>query len=344
MAGGRKSGRRGEGPTVADVARAAGVSPMTVSRVVNRQTGIAPPTRAKVEAAIAQLRYVPNLAARRLAGRGPCRLALLHDNPSAAFMTELLIGSLDAARAQDAELLIEFYDPEEPTEAVCERLRGHRIEGLLLPAPLCDDRDLVEALRDGGFAIARIAATRPIPETIAVEIDNEAATHAMTAHLIALGHRRIGFIAGPPGHHCSALRVAGYVRALAEAGLPFDPACVVTGDFTYRSGLATSEALLALTPPPSAIFASNDDMAAAAVASAYRRHLGVPDDLSICGFDDTAMARSIWPEITTIRQPAAEMARRAALLLIAQLRGGGGATVLRLDFELLRRASDAPPP
>jgi LacI family transcriptional regulator len=345
----RPSRRSGGGPTVADVARLAGVSSMTVSRVVNGEVSVIAETRAKVEAAIAQLNYIPNLAARSLAGRGQYRLALLYDNPSAAFMSDLLLGCLEQVREASAQLLVEPFDRGETIKALCTRLRKHRVDGVLLPALLCDDLVLVEGLRAGGFGVARIAATRQLAEVPAVGIDDEAAAFAMTRHLIDLGHRRIGFIAGPADQNVSTLRAAGYARALRETQLPADPALVVSGDFTYRSGMEAAEKLLSLADRPSAIFASNDDMAAAAVAVAHRHHLEVPTDLSVCGFDDTTMARSTWPELTTIRQPVAAMAGQAICLLVDQVRDqqrdeASASREVRMDFELVSRASVAPPP
>ncbi len=340
--------RGGSGPTVADVARAAGVSPMTVSRVINGEARVGAETREKVEAAIAALRYVPNPAARSLAGGGQARLALLYDNPSAAFLGELLLGSLDQARRSDALLLVEPYDGAEPVEALCRRLAEHRIDGVLIPAPLCDEGAVVAALAAAGLPLARIAATVPMAVGHALGIDDEAAAHAMTRHLIALGHRRIAFVGGPERLSVSALRLAGYARALGEAGIAVDPVLVAHGDFAYRSGLEAAERLLAADPRPTAIFAANDDMAAGAMAAAHRRWLDVPKDLSITGFDDTATARSLWPELTTVRQPAAAMAARGVEILCAQIAARCTATRFppqseAMAFALVRRASDAPP-
>jgi LacI family transcriptional regulator len=175
-----------------------------------------------------------------------------------------------------------------------------------------------------------------------VTIDDEAAAMAMTARLVQQGKQRIGFIGGDPRQTASALRREGYHRALSEAGIASDPSLILAGDFTYRSGLAAAEALLALKPRPDAIFASNDDMAAAAVAAAHRLGLDVPGDVAICGFDDTALATTIWPELTTVRQPIAEMARTAMRLLAEAVRNPDGDHARRherLDFTLIERGS-----
>ena len=334
---------------MADVAQAAGVSPMTVSRVINCEPSVLPATRERVEQAIAALGYVPNPAARSLAGGQQCRIALLHANPSAAFLSEFLMGSLKQASLIDAQLIVQHCDVSENPADLVRRLAGHRVDAVLLPPPVCDDPALREALPVAGLPMAQIATGRPVAFAHALTIDDAAAAHAMTAHLIALGHRRIGFIAGAPNQTASALRRAGYERALANAGLPIAGDLVAQGDFTYRSGLDATESLLALSPRPTAIFASNDDMAAAAVAVAHRHRFDVPGALSVCGFDDSAMSTTIWPEITTIHQPVAQMARQATALLVESLRSGIALRArpvqhTRVDFKLLRRASDGPPP
>ncbi|MBU6268159.1 MAG: LacI family DNA-binding transcriptional regulator [Sphingomonadales bacterium] len=351
--GGGKGGRTrnprggGRGPTIADVAREAGVSPMTVSRVINRGGNVVAATQEKVEQAIARLGYVPNPAARSLAGGRHCRIALLHGNPSAAYLSEFLMGSLAEAGRRDAQLVVEYCEePLDPAPLV-GRLAAHRIDAVLLPPPLCDDGRLVAALVQAGLPFAQIATGQPHPSACAVTIDDEAAAHAITARLLALGHRRIGLIRGNPNQTASALREAGYRRALTEGGVTVPADYSVPGDFSYRSGLAAAERLLDMAAHPTAIFACNDDMAAAAVAVAHRRGLDVPGDLSVCGFDDTAMATTIWPELTTIRQPVARMASVGVGLLVQALRGEveGGLSQRheRLDFELVVRDSDGKP-
>jgi LacI family transcriptional regulator len=339
----RASRRGGSGPTVADVARAAGVSPMTVSRVVNAEPRVLPATRDKVQAAIAALGYVPNPAARNLAGRRPCRIALIHANPSAAYLSEFLVGSLAGAAEADAELVVERWQPGESPQALARKLEDHRLDGVVLPPPLCDDLVLARTLTDAGLPIALVATGQPRDGLRSVTIDDEAGAYAIASHLVALGHTRIGIIIGDPNQTASALREAGYRRALEEAGIAADPALRARGDFSYRSGLEAANVLLAAPTRPTAIFASNDDMAAAAIAAAHRHGLDVPRDLSVCGFDDSAMARTIWPEITTIHQPIADMARRALAGLAQDIRQSPTSPPLheQLPFELVRRQSAA---
>lgn len=337
--------RSQQGPTVADVAKLAGVSAMTVSRVVNGDAHVLDETRQRVREAVQALGYVPNQAARSLAGGRQSRIALLHSNPSAAYLSEFLVGALDEAGPSNAQLVVERCSEGEPFAELAARLVRNRIDACLLPPPLCDEPGLLDELAHRGLAMAQVATGVPSPLAHAVSIDDEAAAHAMTARLIAQGHRRIALVAGDANQTASGLRRRGYERALAEAGLAIDPELIEQGDFTYRSGLAAADRLLALGHRPTAIFACNDDMAAACMAIAHQRGLSVPGDLSICGFDDTAMATTVWPELTTIRQPIAEMARRAVRLLVAGRDRSGSATCHdRLDFELVPRASDGKAP
>jgi LacI family transcriptional regulator len=185
-------------------------------------------------------------------------------------------------------------------------------------------------------------------ESLNVRIDDFAAAREITTHLLELGHRRIGFIRGLPSTTASAERYRGFATAIAEYGLKADEAPVEQGYFTYRSGLIAAERLLARDPRPTAIFASNDDMAAATVNVAHRAGLDVPGDLSVVGFDDTAPATTVWPELTTIRQPISDMAEAAVELLMADLRNGGeassGDNERVLEHEMIIRDSSGPPP
>ena len=347
----RSARRSAKGPTVADVARLAGVSAMTVSRVINSDGSnggnVLPETRERVEAAIAAIGYVPNPAARSLASGRQRRIALLHANPSAAYLSEFLVGSLAEASACDAQLIVEHCADGEPTSALVARLRSHNIEGVLLPSPLADDSALLAALNAEGFVLAQVATGLPASFAHAVSIDDEGAAMDVTRRFIAAGHRRIGFIAGSINQTASALRRAGYERALTEAGIAIDSDLITQGDFTYRSGLDAAARLLALPRRPTAVFASNDDMAAATVTAAHRSGLDVPRELSICGFDDTAIATTVWPELTTVRQPIADMARRATRLLVEAIDAGEAATGPQhewLEFTYIERGSTAPPP
>jgi LacI family transcriptional regulator len=333
-------------PTMADVASLAGVSPMTVSRVMNGKSTVRQKTRDKVHAAVAALNYAPNQAARRLAGSKPIRVGFLYSNPSAGYLSEFLVGLLNQASINNVQLLVEKCEAGDEEQA--KRLIANGVDGIILPPPLGDSPRLIELIAASGIPTVAAACGRPDARLCAVSIDDYRAAYVMTSHLIALGHQRIGFIVGHPNQTASARRLAGFEAALKEKGVAADPALTVQGLFTYRSGLDAAEQLLGLKERPTAIFASNDDMAAATVAIAHRLGLDVPGDLTVAGFDDTALATTIWPELTTVRQPITKMAEMAVDVLVRQilaLRGAAPAPPehMVMDFSLIRRQSDAAP-
>jgi LacI family transcriptional regulator len=345
----KKTARSGSqrAATISDVARAAGVSTMTVSRVINRAGNVRPDTVAAVDAAIASLNYSPNPAARSLAGARQLRVGLLYSNPS-AYLSEFLIGVLDQANLNHVQLTVEKASAGADDAAVAQRLVDDGIDGILLSPPLGDSASLLALLNGTDIPFVVVAAGRSAPKVSVVSINDFAAARAMTTHLIELGHRRIGFITGNPDQTASSLRQEGYAAALQACGMLVDSELIAPGLFTYRSGLDATERLLQLPEPPTAIFASNDDMAAAAIAVAHRRGLDVPGELTVCGFDDTTMATRIWPELTTVRQPIGEMSRAALELLLRKVKAQRANVELTndrqiLEFSLVRRQSDAPP-
>ncbi|QXQ05164.1 LacI family DNA-binding transcriptional regulator [Sphingosinicellaceae bacterium] len=346
----RGSRRQHNVPTISDVAARAGVSPMTVSRVINAKNSVRVETRERVEAAIAALNFAPNAAARTLAGGEEIRIGLLHYNPSFAYLSELLVGSLDQASRSNVQLIVEKCEsPAQASAAIAHLVLG-RVDGIVLPPPLSDSPEVLAAVEQAGVPVVAVATGSAPDWAMSVSIDDRQAAYEMTRHLGTLGHVRIGFITGNPDQSASGERLAGYRAALVDLGLGELPELIAPGLFTYRSGMDAAEVLLDLDAPPTAIFAANDDMAAATVAIAHRRGLDVPGDLTVCGFDDTALATTIWPELTTIRQPVTEMSRIAVELLVEAVRAAKAGTQ-RLSSEphvvagytLIRRQSDAAP-
>lgn len=301
-----------------DVADLAGVSPMTVSRVVNRHPSVTPERRDSVMAAIRKLQYSPSRAARSLARGKAHRIAVPYDNPSNGYMSEFLLGALKESARAGTQLIVEDFTQGESVEDILQRLRRGGSEGVVLPPPLSEWQELIEALSSAGYpavAVARGHRTMHLPS---IRIDNELAAKELTQHLLDQGHRDFGFITGHPNQTASAQRFAGFVSALQGAGIPRDAVQVEQGYFTYRSGIQAAARLLMGADRPTAIFAANDDMAAAASMVAHRLRLNVPKDISIAGFDDTALATTIWPALTTVHQPIAEMAG-AAVERLAQM-------------------------
>ena len=340
------SRRRGGVVTIHDVAKHAGVSPMTVSRVINGENNVREETRARVAASVKTLRYSPNQAARSLASADTIHIGILYANPSANYLSEFLLGSLEQSSLSGCQLVIEKCEGAETEAEAIRRLVKGGIDGVVLPAPLCDSEESLKAVREAGLPAVLVASGKPAPDMSAISINNFEAARAMTRHLLELGHRRIGFINGHPNQTATGQRFHGYVEAMTEAGLSVDADQVAQGYFTYRSGLEAAEKLLD-SGRPTAIFASNDDMAAATMAVAHRRGLDVPSDLAVTGFDDTPLAATVWPALTTIHQPIADMAREAVRLLVEQIksrRGGSEPPVMHkmLKFTLVKRESSAP--
>ncbi|MEQ8935293.1 MAG: LacI family DNA-binding transcriptional regulator [Amphiplicatus sp.] len=330
--------------TIHEVARHAGVSPMTVSRVINGETNVRDETRGRVLSSVKALRYSPNQAARSLASASAIRIGLLYSNPSSGYLSEFLVGSLEQSSINGCQIVIEKCDSPDSERAAIKRLEATGADGVILPPPLCDSKEALAAVAEAGFPAVVVATGRPAPGLSAVNIDDFEAALSMTRLLISLGHTTIGFIKGHPNQTASAKRYEGFVAGMKEAGLKVSPQQVAQGYFTYRSGLEAAEQLLGASKKPSAIFASNDDMAAATMAIAHRRNLDVPRDLAVAGFDDTPLATAVWPPLTTVRQPISEMAREALQLLFEQIRAKRSDAVQKivqkqLDFTIVNRES-----
>ena len=344
----KRSGGGGRGVTLLDVARHAGVSPMTVSRVINNNKSVDDKLRSRVKASIEALNYSPNLVGRSLRTSGSYQLGMLHSNPSSAYLNQFLVGALQQSSVTGSTLVLEPCGGLNSQRGAVERLLGARVDGVILPPPLCDSKAALNHLREEGVAIVAFATGRPVEGISSVRIDDYEGARVMTEYLIQLGHRKIGFIEGDPKHTPAALRSAAFFATMEEAKLEVPPARVAQGLFTYRSGLAAAERLLKCKDPPTAIFSSNDDMAAAVISVAHGLGLKVPEQLTVCGFDDTPVATTVWPELTTIHQPVMQMARAAVSLLIAEIgrmRAGQplAGTHETMKFTLVERASSASP-
>lgn len=324
--------------TIKDVSVAAGVSIKTVSRVLNKEKYVKEDTRRKVEEAVAKLNFSPSLAARTLAGRRSFQIALLYDNHSPYYIHQIQDGVWARCREERVRLLAQPTDIMSPTLAqdVGGLIDETHVDGVILSSPVTDAAPVLEELERRRIPFVRISPGTNHALTSSVFMDDVQAADDLTTHLVNEGHRRIGFIVGHPSHMASDQRLFGYRRALDRAGLPFEPSLVRQGQFDFASGADGAEALLALPEPPTAIFASNDDMAAGVLAIAHQRGMSVPDDLSVAGFDDTDLARLVWPPLTTIRQPTRELAYTAASLLFSM---ADGVEHRRLQHDLVVRDS-----
>jgi len=332
--------------TITDVARRAGVSMKTVSRVMNAEPHVREEVREKVLRVARELRYRPKVSARSLAGSRSYQVGFVLSYPSPYFMYAQL-GALRACHERGFHLVVEPVDPASPELASeMETLtNGVAVDGIILLPTVCDNVVVLDALDAASIPYVRVAPATARSRGATIEVDDEGAAETVTNHLLDLGHRRIGLVQGPAGHIASVRRLEGFRKALAVRGLEPEPELLQAGDFIYRSGRAAAERLLALARLPTAIFATNDEMALAVMATAQSKGLSIPGDLSVAGFDDIASAGMLWPGLTTMRQPMGDMGAAAAEIIIS---GAGKAAAgppepRRFDCELVVRGSTAPP-
>lgn len=326
-----------------DVARQAGVSPKTVSRVLNQEANVRESTRAKVLAVVAELDYRPHPSARRLASNQSFMVATLYDNPSANYLTEVQDGVLDACDEYQYSMLVRPLDVEAAdfVQRVDKLISDHRPDGLLLTPPVSDHPGLLKRLQELGMPFASVSP-RHREGTIGVYMDERRAAFDLVTMLIRLGHKRIAHVIGHREHGASQWRRAGYEDALREAGMSLNEQLVVQGDFSFESGVEAARRLCRLPDRPSAVFAGNDDMASGVIWALAEHGIRVPEHVSVCGFDDTPISRQVWPRLTTIHQPVREMGRQACLQLLEVLRGRGHGRMIQLPYSLQLRDSARP--
>jgi len=307
--------------TINDVARLAGVSIKTVSRVVNLEPNVRQATQAKVEQAIAELSYKPNRFARNLASNHSHLIGLVYDDPSAyeaassGYITYLQQGCLRACRTANYELLIHpcRYASKEVVPELKALIETISPAGIILAAPLSNMPRIVEAIEASGTPLVRLSPGGDDGKQFSVNTNDREICAEMTRYLASLGHGKIAFIRGHPKHKAVANRYLGYRDGLRESGLALSEHFVEQGDNSIGTGEECATRLLTGNNPPTAIFAANDDMAAGVMRAAAKLGIRVPADLSVAGCDDISLARQIHPTLTTIRQPLDAMAELAAL-------------------------------
>ena len=335
----------GRNATINDIARLASVSKKTVSRVINQSPLVQEDTRARIQAVIDKFGYVPDPQARGLAFRKSFLIGLVYDNPNAQYIVNLMEGVLEAVRNTEYEVVVHPCDRAKPDFVAGVRRFAERqkLRGAILLPPVSENDELTRALDAADCAYVRITYTQ-LDEPARLVISNDRLAVAEVAnYLVSLGHRRIGFIAGPPGFRSAIERLAGFREALAARGTVFPDELIVEGGYTYESGIAGAERLLALNPRPTAIFASNDEMAAGVYRVANRLGLSIPGDLSIVGFDDGPLAARLLPSLTTIKLPIRELGRIAANKILHPEAAANHAVVTPLEPHLVIRDSCQPP-
>jgi LacI family transcriptional regulator len=315
-----KSGKRA---TINDVAREAQVSKKTVSRVINQSPFVRQDTRDRVNAVIKALDFVPDPQARGLAFRRSFLVGLIYDQPSPTYVVNMQQGVLDALRGSGLELVVHPCNRDSDTllEDIRSFVERQRLFGVIMPPSVSEDERVIALLRDLNCPYVRIASiSLDEPGAMVVTNDWIGAAEA-AAHLADLGHQRIALVRGLASFRSSTVRGKGFLDALAERGIPMDPAYDIQGGYTFESGVEAGHALLSLPQPPTAIFTLNDDMALGVMQAARDRGLELPRDLSVVGYDDLPMAARVWPNLTSVRLPIRDMGRMAAEKLLAPMRG-----------------------
>jgi LacI family transcriptional regulator len=313
-------------PTIRDVAKRSKVSLKTVSRVINNEPTVREKTRNKVLRAVAELDYRPDLSARSLRSAKSYALGVVYDNPNPYYIISVQNGMLSVCRETGFGLQIHPCNSASPNlaEELIDLVRRSRLAGLVLAPPMSERLELIRILAANKIKFVRIlsAAEDPNDGFPCVFVDDRDAAYDITKHLIQLGHQRIGFLWGGEAHRSSPERFKGYESALKDYGIALDKRLIVHGDYSFEDGFRGARKLLALKERPTAIFGSNDEIAAGVLAAARSCGVDVPYDLSIAGFEDSPFSKQSWPALTTAKQATEEIARHATLLLISELQRG----------------------
>ncbi len=306
--------------TLEDIARLAGVSRSTVSRVVNNHPSVRPEVRQRVWQVIREVGYQPHAAARNLATRRSDIIGLVIPEAVSTLFTDpffslLIRGITDACYEQGYHLMLALFSTPAQEEDLYNRLlRSHYLDGVILASTRLDD-PLIERLV--GDRVPFVSVGRhPHPQVSYVDVDNVAGARMAVDHLIRQGHTRVGTITGPLNMAAGQDRLEGYKQSLAAHHIPLDDRLIVEGDFTENGGLAGMNRLLALEPPPTAVFVASDTMAMGALRAVRQAGLRVPEDVAIIGFDDVPQATYLDPPLTTVRQPIQRLGEIAVRVLV----------------------------
>jgi DNA-binding LacI/PurR family transcriptional regulator len=328
--------------SLTDVAKLAKVSIATASRVINNSDKVVPATRAVVQRAMEELGYQPSRVARRLRQKGGRRhlLGLILPDIQNPFFAEVARGVEDVAYANQFAVLLCNSDEDLKKEAFyLDVMRAESVDGVILP-PIIENDPFVLKLAQSGMPIVCVDRALSNASVDTVEVDNYQGAYEAVRHLITLGHKRIGLIAGRPNLSTSRDRRRGYEEALNSAKIPVRSELIRVGDNKQASGRTLAEELLGVTPRPTALFVSNNLMAVGALEAIHARKLGVPAEVALIGFDDLPWAEALDPPLTVVRQPAYEVGAAAAELLLKRLGNRNlPASWLRLQPRLILRSS-----
>tara|TARA_R110000868_G_scaffold101630_1_gene279679 strand:+ start:32015 stop:33091 length:1077 start_codon:yes stop_codon:yes gene_type:complete len=309
---------KGRRPTINDVARFANVSKKTVSRVINKSPAVKEETRKEILSIMNEIGYAPDPQARGLAFRRSFLIGMIYDNPNPQYVVNMQQGLLAGMRETGFELVVHPCDRSSPTflADIRDFVERQKLFGVVLTPSVSEDERVPPVLDASGCAYIRIASVAlDLPERMIISHDHIGAAFA-GRHLAELGHHKIGFIAGRPTFRSSHERRRGLEEGLAEFGLKLDEKYVAQGAYTFESGVECGMKLLSAEDRPTAIFAANDEMATGVLQAARMTGLRVPDDVSVVGFDNFQIAERVWPRLTTIHTPTAEIGRLAVTKLL----------------------------
>jgi LacI family transcriptional regulator len=325
--------------TIKDVAREAGVSVATVSRVWNEAAFVSPETRQRVAAVATRLGYSPHGAARSLITRTTHAIGVLLPDLYGEFFSEIIRGIDHTAQAGGYHILVSSsHDSKDEIDAALRSMRG-RVDGMIIMSPDLEAQRTLHTLQ-GSFPVVLLNGGVEANEFDSITIENHEGALAMVRHLLARGHERIAMIDGPQRNYDAAERRRGYETALTERGIALDPSLIVQGNFSELSGHRAVKALLELARRPTAIFAANDSMAIGALSALHERGLRVPQDLAVAGFDDIPLARYMNPQLSTVHVDISKLGERAAALLLSSLqKGARPRQQLQLPTSLVIRSS-----
>lgn len=334
--------------TISEVAERAGVSIKTVSRVLNEYEHVSDKMRRRVRTAMEEVNYVSPTLTRQLRTVDAHSIGMLYGDPSGGYQSRLNHAVLKACSDAGRYLAVEFFDESNPEwrGQVETFLNRTKVKNLILVPPMCDSSELHILLKERGIRTVLISPSRQILGAISIAMDDRLAAMEMTRHFIELGHKHIGHISGHPGHVATLLRRQGFEEAIANAGVPSIKSSVLAAEsFFFKDALKCAEKMLTSAQRPTAIFAANDEMAAAVIMVANRLGIDVPEDLSVAGFDNTSISQTIWPELTTVAQPFGHIAREAVRLVSDSVKRDLSVSATRvLPYEILFRASTGPVP
>lgn len=332
-------------PTINEIAKLAGVSKKSISRVINGEQGVSEDTRSRIKQIMEEVGYAPNRRARALANSHSFLLGLVYNNANSSYVLELLAGCQATGNAQGYEIVMHsISDDGNAAEEIIRFMRRSGCDGLILTPPVSESTSIVAALLEQQWPMVRIAGDNADFQLSQIKYNDRTASLSLASELIRLGHRQIAFIGGPNQAGPTLRRLAGVHDALALHGLVLDHQSIRYGDFTFESGREIAMELLTQSNRPTALICANDEMAAGAYQSAATLGIAIPTELSVSGFDDSPTASHLWPQLTSVRQPVQEMAADAVHQLINFASKDSNILIKQYEAEIVYRNSIAPLP